>query len=260
MRPALGARSAAWRSAAEHKTLIHVALARKGGEWATLVVVPAAAFPGVHSRLFPVQTRAQHCSCPGMDALPSNKASVAVPVQYHWRSELDCAGVVQAVRGTALRAGWRASSGQEYCQGPVRLVSSAAAPLACLLAEYPPAVRSLQPEGTGALLLQHICCCQGSSSKHGGGLFQHCLTDAAGTIIPVQLLVEYQPQDVDRFIEVADAIEEAFPGLVVDGVEVRTACLPRHASCYLCNVVIHKVIRWQRSGECMPAQTFSVPF
>lgn len=33
--------------------------------------------------------------------------------------------------------------------------------------------------------------------------------------------MEYQPEEVDRFIEVADAVEDAFPGLVVEGVEVR---------------------------------------
>ena len=36
-----------------------------------------------------------------------------------------------------------------------------------------------------------------------------------------QVLVEYDPAEVDRFIEVADAIEDAFPGIMVDGVEVR---------------------------------------
>jgi selT/selW/selH-like putative selenoprotein len=35
----------------------------------------------------------------------------------------------------------------------------------------------------------------------------------------VQVVVEYHPDEVDKFIEVADAIEEAFPRLVVDGVE-----------------------------------------
>jgi hypothetical protein len=37
----------------------------------------------------------------------------------------------------------------------------------------------------------------------------------------MQLFVEYNPEEVDRFIEVADAVEDAFPGLVVEGVEVR---------------------------------------
>lgn len=36
----------------------------------------------------------------------------------------------------------------------------------------------------------------------------------------LQLLMEYNPEDVDRFIEVADAVEDAFPGLVVEGIEV----------------------------------------
>lgn len=33
-------------------------------------------------------------------------------------------------------------------------------------------------------------------------------------------MVEYDPAEVDRFIEAADAIEDAFPGLIVDGVEI----------------------------------------
>jgi hypothetical protein len=33
--------------------------------------------------------------------------------------------------------------------------------------------------------------------------------------------VEYDPAEVDRFIEMADAIEAAFPGVLVDGNEVR---------------------------------------
>ncbi len=34
---------------------------------------------------------------------------------------------------------------------------------------------------------------------------------------PKQILVEYDPADVDRFIALADAIEEAFPDLLVEG-------------------------------------------
>jgi selT/selW/selH-like putative selenoprotein len=32
--------------------------------------------------------------------------------------------------------------------------------------------------------------------------------------------VEYDPAEVDHFIAVADAVEDAFPWLIVDGVEV----------------------------------------
>lgn len=32
--------------------------------------------------------------------------------------------------------------------------------------------------------------------------------------------MEYDSAEVDHFIDAADAIEEAFPGLIVDGVEV----------------------------------------
>ena len=35
-----------------------------------------------------------------------------------------------------------------------------------------------------------------------------------------QIVVEYDPAEVDRFIEAADVIEDAFPGLIVEGVEV----------------------------------------
>lgn len=38
-----------------------------------------------------------------------------------------------------------------------------------------------------------------------------------------QVEVRYDPADVDHFISVADAIEEAFPSLVVDGVEAEGA-------------------------------------
>lgn len=34
------------------------------------------------------------------------------------------------------------------------------------------------------------------------------------------IMVEYDPAEVDRFIEVADAIEDAFRGVIVDGIEV----------------------------------------
>lgn len=33
-------------------------------------------------------------------------------------------------------------------------------------------------------------------------------------------MVEYDSAEVDRFIDAADAIEDAFPGIIVDGVEV----------------------------------------
>ena len=33
-------------------------------------------------------------------------------------------------------------------------------------------------------------------------------------------MVEYDSADVDRFIDAADAIEDAFPGIIVDGIEV----------------------------------------
>ena len=36
----------------------------------------------------------------------------------------------------------------------------------------------------------------------------------------VQVLVEYSPESVDAFIEIADAVEEAFPQLMVEGSEV----------------------------------------
>jgi hypothetical protein len=32
--------------------------------------------------------------------------------------------------------------------------------------------------------------------------------------------VEYDPAEVDHFISIADAVEDAFPSMVVDGVEV----------------------------------------
>ena len=32
--------------------------------------------------------------------------------------------------------------------------------------------------------------------------------------------MEYDPAEVDRFIEVADLIEDAFPGIMVEGTEV----------------------------------------
>ncbi len=35
-----------------------------------------------------------------------------------------------------------------------------------------------------------------------------------------QVIVEYNPADVDRFIEIADAIEERYPSLMVDGQEI----------------------------------------
>ena len=36
----------------------------------------------------------------------------------------------------------------------------------------------------------------------------------------LQVIVEYNPADVDRFIDIADAVEERFPSLMVDGQEV----------------------------------------
>jgi hypothetical protein len=36
----------------------------------------------------------------------------------------------------------------------------------------------------------------------------------------LQIMVEYDSAEVDRFIDAADAIEDAFPGIIVDGVEV----------------------------------------
>ena len=33
----------------------------------------------------------------------------------------------------------------------------------------------------------------------------------------------YDPGDVDHFIEVADAIEDSFPGIIVEGIEVEGA-------------------------------------
>ena len=36
-----------------------------------------------------------------------------------------------------------------------------------------------------------------------------------------QLFVEYHPAEVDSFIQIADSIEDAFPGLQVEGVERR---------------------------------------
>jgi hypothetical protein len=33
-------------------------------------------------------------------------------------------------------------------------------------------------------------------------------------------MVEYDSAEVDRFIDAADAIEDAFPGIIVDGVEI----------------------------------------
>ena len=33
-------------------------------------------------------------------------------------------------------------------------------------------------------------------------------------------MVEYDPAEVDKFIEAADAIEDAFRGVIVDGIEV----------------------------------------
>ena len=40
------------------------------------------------------------------------------------------------------------------------------------------------------------------------------------TFLVVQVLVEYSPESVDAFIEIADAVEEAFPQLKVEGSEV----------------------------------------
>lgn len=37
----------------------------------------------------------------------------------------------------------------------------------------------------------------------------------------MQVLVEYAPAEVDTFIAFADAVEEEFEGIMVDGVEVR---------------------------------------
>lgn len=34
------------------------------------------------------------------------------------------------------------------------------------------------------------------------------------------MVIEYDPAEVDRFIEVADAVEDSFPGVMVEGVEV----------------------------------------
>ncbi|KAH7621481.1 hypothetical protein Ndes2526B_g03827 [Nannochloris sp. 'desiccata'] len=37
---------------------------------------------------------------------------------------------------------------------------------------------------------------------------------------PTKIMVEYDSAEVDRFIDAADAIEDAFPGIIVDGIEV----------------------------------------
>lgn len=37
---------------------------------------------------------------------------------------------------------------------------------------------------------------------------------------PTKVVVEYSPADVDAFIAFADAVEEEFQGIIVDGVEV----------------------------------------
>ena len=44
-----------------------------------------------------------------------------------------------------------------------------------------------------------------------------------------QVVVEYHPNEVDAFIALADAVEEAFEGIIVDGVEVcaPVLCPPR---------------------------------
>lgn len=39
----------------------------------------------------------------------------------------------------------------------------------------------------------------------------------------LQVVVEYSPADVDAFIAFADAVEEEFQGIIVDGVEVSSA-------------------------------------
>lgn len=39
-------------------------------------------------------------------------------------------------------------------------------------------------------------------------------------LVLLQVLVEYDSAEVDGFIELADAVEDAFPGVIVEGVEV----------------------------------------
>lgn len=41
----------------------------------------------------------------------------------------------------------------------------------------------------------------------------------------LQVMVEYAPAEVDTFIAFADAVEEEFEGVMVDGVEVRRSRL-----------------------------------
>ena len=38
--------------------------------------------------------------------------------------------------------------------------------------------------------------------------------------IQLKILVEYDSAQVDRFIEFADALEDALPGVMVDGIEI----------------------------------------
>lgn len=49
--------------------------------------------------------------------------------------------------------------------------------------------------------------------------FSQCSCPGMDKLPSNKLLMEYNPEDVDRFIEVADAVEDAFPGLVVEGIE-----------------------------------------
>jgi hypothetical protein len=42
---------------------------------------------------------------------------------------------------------------------------------------------------------------------------------ATGRAPPKKVLIEFDPQDVEEFIKIADAIESAFPSVVVDGNE-----------------------------------------
>ena len=56
-------------------------------------------------------------------------------------------------------------------------------------------------------------------SRHAA---QSCMQrgpDARVTAMKVQVFVEYHPDEVDGYIKIADRIEDAFPGLQVEGVE-----------------------------------------
>lgn len=46
----------------------------------------------------------------------------------------------------------------------------------------------------------------------------------------LQIIVEYDSADVDRFIEIADSLETAFPGILVDGIEKETTTITTTSS------------------------------